>query len=67
MKWLALNEKTFQRSTRKVAVNPAMIIMIAPCIKGTEIYFIDEGMITVEETFEEVMALMGSDCMWKMP
>lgn len=69
MKWLALNEITPYNGngTRKVVINPTMIIMIAPCIKGTEIYFIDEGMITVEETFEEVMALMGSDCMWKMP
>ena len=67
MKWLALNEKTYQRNTRKVAVNPAMIIMVAPCRNGTEIYFMDEGMITVVETLEEVMALLGNECDWRMP
>ena len=67
MKWLALNEITYQRNVRKVAVNPSMIIMVAPCRKGSEIYFMDEGMITVEESFEEVMRLLGGECLWKMP
>ena len=78
MKWLELNELIYpgvtyeiesipRERTRTVVINPSMIVMVSPCRQGTEIYFMDEGMITVVETLEEVMALLGNECDWRMP
>lgn len=71
MKWLALNEIVRagyygNKDTEKIVINPAWIVTIKPCDSGTKI-FINEESIIVEETFEEVMQILGGDCAWKMP
>lgn len=70
MKWLAVN-KNFRNAKgsyhKLVAINPASICMIEPLgIEGAKIYF-NKSTVVVRETFEEIMAMLGGDCEWKMP
>lgn len=70
MKWLAVN-KAFRNTkvsySKIVAINPATICMIEPLgIEGSKIYF-NKSTVVVKETFEEIMAMLGGDCEWKMP
>lgn len=66
MKLLALNAIE-NEGTMRIAVNPAYVVTYVDNGDKTTRLLINDHYIDVEESFEEVMQLLGFDCGWKMP
>lgn len=68
MKWLLVNAiNKDSDETVTVAVNPNNITYIRKGGNGNAYLYFGEFYYPVTESFEEVMAMLGGDCEWKMP
>ena len=68
MKLLAVNVYDVDTNKHiKMAINPSQITFIVPIIDGVRIGLCGDTQVIISESFEEIMAMLGGDCEWRMP